>query len=95
MWIDIAPNETGAGIAEKIQTIATYKTKKVLSITTASGRKIALNRRPLFDGWADVQEIQHGEEWTVEWGDLDRGVMDRLLSKVVQVGEGRPSNADG
>lgn len=49
VWIDIAPNETGASLAHKIHVIATFRTKKILSITTASGRKVPLNRRRLFE----------------------------------------------
>lgn len=87
VWIDIAPNETGASLAHKIHVIATFRTKKILSITTASGRKVPLNRRRLFDGWADLENFQDGERWEVEWGDLDKSIVDRLLSKVVQTSE--------
>lgn len=46
-----------------------------------------LNRRRLFDGWADLENFQDGERWEVEWGDLDKSIVDRLLSKVVQTSE--------
>ncbi|KAI9315909.1 hypothetical protein BX666DRAFT_269211 [Dichotomocladium elegans] len=83
VWIDISPKETGSTLAEKIHIIASRKTKKVASVTTAAGRKISLDRRPLFDGWDDLQKFQSGEEWQVEWCEQDRRLVDRLLSKVV------------
>lgn len=89
VWIDVAPNETGASLAEKIHVIATFRTRKVLSITTASGRSIPLNKRPVFSSWSDLESFEDGEQWHVEWGEMDRSVMDRLLSKVVHVGNGQ------
>ncbi|KAI7860325.1 hypothetical protein BDC45DRAFT_529933 [Circinella umbellata] len=86
--IDVAANETGQSLAEKIHQIATFRTRKIISITTATGRKISLDRRPVFDGWADIQNFENEEEWDVEWTSLDKSMIDRFFSKVVQVGEG-------
>lgn len=72
-------------MAEKIHIIATFRTRKIVSITTASGRKVPLDNRPVFGSWVDMENFQDGERWTVEWCENDRGVVDRLISKVVQV----------
>ncbi|KAG1234449.1 hypothetical protein G6F68_002535 [Rhizopus microsporus] len=89
VWIDVSPTETGLSLAEKIHIIATFRTRKIVSITTASGRKIPLDNRPVFGSWVDMENFQDGERWTVEWCENDRGVMDRLISKVVQAGGGK------
>lgn len=85
VWIDVLPSETGLSLAEKIHIIATFRTRKIVSITTASGRKVPLDNRPVFGNWVDMDNFENGERWTVEWCENDRGVMDRFLSKVVQV----------
>jgi hypothetical protein len=33
----------------------------------------------------DMENFVDGERWTVEWRENDRSVVDRFLSKVVQV----------
>lgn len=85
MWINVDPTETGVSLAEKIHIIATFRTRKILSITTASGRQIPLDHRPIFGSWVDMEKFVDGEPWKVEWGDLDKGVVDKLLSKMVSV----------
>jgi hypothetical protein len=85
VWINILPNDTGLLLAERIRNIATMRTKKIISITSLSGRKIPLDNRPIFGNWMDVSSFQDGERWQVEWRDNDRGVVDRLFSKLVQV----------
>ncbi|KAI8332764.1 hypothetical protein BD560DRAFT_415265 [Blakeslea trispora] len=84
VWIDVLPSETGLSLAEKIHVIATFRTRKVVSITTASGRKITLDNRPVFGSWMDMENFQDGERWTVEWRENDRGMVDKLLSKMIQ-----------
>lgn len=85
VWIDVLPSETGLSLAEKIHIIATFRTRKIVSITTASGRKVPLDNRPVFGSWMDMENFVDGERWTVEWRENDRGVVDRFFSKVVQV----------
>lgn len=84
VWIDVSPKETGNSLAEKIHIIATFRTRKILSITTASGRKIPLTSRPVFKTWAEAEQFEDGEQWTVEWSELERNVVDRFLAKMVQ-----------
>ncbi|KAI8370484.1 uncharacterized protein BYT42DRAFT_582592 [Radiomyces spectabilis] len=86
VWINVEPTETGLSLAEKIQIIATFRTRKILKITTASGRPIPLDHRPVFGSWMDMDSFVDGERWQVEWGELDKSVVDRLFAKVVQVG---------
>ncbi|OAD02186.1 hypothetical protein MUCCIDRAFT_82573 [Mucor lusitanicus CBS 277.49] len=89
VWIDVLPSETGLSLAEKIHIIATFRTRKIVSITTASGRKVPLDNRPVFGSWMDMENFVDGERWTVEWRENDRGVVDRFFSKVVQAGGGK------
>ncbi|KAL1934980.1 hypothetical protein VTP01DRAFT_4120 [Rhizomucor pusillus] len=84
VWIDIAPKETGSTLADKIYVIATFKTRRVLSITTASGRKIPLNSKRVFSTMADVEGFQDGEQWQVEWAAPDRNAVDRFFSRIVR-----------
>ncbi|KAI9476597.1 MAG: hypothetical protein EXX96DRAFT_652202 [Benjaminiella poitrasii] len=88
-WIDISPSETGLSLAEKIHVIATFRTRKVVSISTASGRKVPLDNRPVFGSWMDMENFVDGEKWTVEWCQNDRGAIDRFISKVVQASGGK------
>ncbi|GAN03696.1 hypothetical protein MAM1_0046c03151 [Mucor ambiguus] len=89
VWIDVLPSETGLSLAEKIHIIATFRTRKIVSIATASGRKVPLDNRPVFGSWMDMENFVDGERWTVEWRENDRGVVDRFFSKVVQAGGGK------
>ncbi|KAL9541405.1 hypothetical protein MBANPS3_009146 [Mucor bainieri] len=89
VWIDVLPSETGLSLAEKIHIIATFRTRKIVSITTASGRKVPLDNRPVFGSWMEMENFVDGERWTVEWRENDRGVVDRFFSKVVQAGGGK------
>ncbi|CEP18035.1 hypothetical protein [Parasitella parasitica] len=84
VWIDVLPAETGLSLAEKIHIIATFRTRKIVSITTTSGRKVPLDNRPVFGSWMDMENFEDGERWTVEWRENDRGVVDRFFAKVVQ-----------
>lgn len=85
VWIDVAPNETGYTLADKIHTIATFRTMKIVSITTAHGRPIPLTKQPVFTSWDDLQGFEDGEEWKVEWVPLEcRNLVDRIMSRVVQ-----------
>lgn len=85
VWIDVAPNETGYTLADKIHTIATFRTMKLISITTARGRPIPLTKQPVFTSWDDLQGFEDGEEWKVEWVPLERrNLVDRIMSRVVQ-----------
>lgn len=87
VWIKIDTTETGLSLANKIHTIATFRTRKIVSITTAAGRTIPLDHRPVFGSWMDMDDFQNGEEWKVEWCELDKGLVDRLVSKFIQVRE--------
>ncbi|KAI8636359.1 hypothetical protein BD408DRAFT_426279 [Parasitella parasitica] len=84
VWIDVLPAETGLSLAEKIHIIATFRTRKIVSITTTSGRKVPLDNRPVFGSWMDMENFEDGERWAVEWRENDRGVVDRFFAKVVQ-----------
>ncbi|KAJ2959866.1 hypothetical protein NQZ79_g4685 [Umbelopsis isabellina] len=94
VWINVDPTETGVSLAEKIHIIATFRTRKILSITTASGRQIPLDHRPIFGSWVDMEKFVDGEPWKVEWGDLDKGVVDKLLSKMVSGNRKPPAKRD-
>lgn len=85
VWITVEPTETGLSLAEKIKTIATFRTRKILSITTAAGRAVPLDNRPVFGSWMDMDSFQDGEQWKVEWGELDKSMVDKIFSKVLQV----------
>ena len=85
VWIKIDTTETGLTLAHKIHTIATFRTRKILSITTAAGRSIPLDHRPVFGSWMDMDSFEHGEQWKVEWGDLDKGFVDKIVSRFIQV----------
>lgn len=87
VWIKIDTTETGLSLANKIHTIATFRTRKIVSITTAAGRTIPLDHRPVFGSWMDMDDFKNGEEWKVEWCELDKGLVDRLVSKFIQVSE--------
>jgi hypothetical protein len=89
VWIDILPTETGLSLAAKIHRIATFGTRKVLKITTTQGRTIPLDHRPIFGSWMDMTSFENGEHWQVEWGSLDRSMVDKFFAKVIQVGGGR------
>lgn len=85
VWIDVAPNETGSTLADKIHTIATFRTMKIISITSAKGRDIPLGKQPVFTSWDDLQDFQDGEEWKVKWVPLERrNIVDRIMSRVVK-----------
>ncbi|CAM0139729.1 unnamed protein product [Umbelopsis sp. WA50703] len=94
VWINVDPTETGVSLAEKIHIIATFRTRKILSITTASGRQIPLDHRPIFGSWVDMEKFVDGEPWKVEWGDLDKGVVDKLFSKMVSGNRKQPTKRD-
>ena len=89
VWIDVLPSETGLSLAEKIHIIATFRTRKIVSIETKSGRKVPLDNRPVFGSWMDMESFEDGERWAVEWRENDRGVVDRFMSKIVQAGGGK------
>ncbi|KAL7315876.1 hypothetical protein PS15m_005041 [Mucor circinelloides] len=84
VWITVEPKETGESIAEKIHVIATFRTRKITSVTTASGRKIPLNKTPVFKNWEDMDDFEHGETWTVTWGPLKKSFMDKVFSKFIE-----------
>lgn len=84
VWITVDPKETGESIAEKIHIIATFRTRKITSVTTASGRKVSLNKTPVFKHWEDMDDFENGETWTVTWGPLERSFMDKMLSRFIE-----------
>ncbi|KAI8968446.1 hypothetical protein BDF20DRAFT_896436 [Mycotypha africana] len=83
VWINVDPKDTGESIAAKIFTIASFKTRKVLSIKTASGRKIPLDKTPVFADWEIMENFKNGEIWTVEWDNTKRSFVDKVLSKLL------------
>ncbi|KAI9484722.1 hypothetical protein BDB00DRAFT_792634 [Zychaea mexicana] len=78
---DPAPN--------KRKTTDNSNTRKILSITTASGRTIPLDNRPVFGSWMDMDNFEDGEQWKVEWCELDKGIMDKLVSRFIQISGSR------
>ncbi|KAI8968234.1 hypothetical protein BDF20DRAFT_839356 [Mycotypha africana] len=84
-WIDILPSDTGLSLAEKIHIIATFRTKKIVSITTASNRKIPIDNRLVIGSWMEAENFKDGEQWSIEWSDNDRGTLDKLITKFLQV----------
>ncbi|KAI7902726.1 uncharacterized protein BX663DRAFT_510265 [Cokeromyces recurvatus] len=84
VWISVEPKETGESLAEKVHTIATFSTRKIISVTTASGRNIPLNKSPVFRNWEDLEEFEDGEIWSVTWGPLKKSMMDKILSKFIE-----------
>ncbi|KAI9312225.1 hypothetical protein BX666DRAFT_1989835 [Dichotomocladium elegans] len=85
VWINVSPTETGLSLAKKIHNIATFQTRKIIAITTAAGRIIPLDHRPVFGSWMDMDNFKDGEEWKVEWCKLDKGFVDRFISRFIQV----------
>ncbi|GAN02627.1 hypothetical protein MAM1_0025d02072 [Mucor ambiguus] len=84
VWITVEPKETGESIAQKIHAIATFRTRKITSVTTASGRKVPLNKTPVFKNWEDMDDFEHGETWTATWGPLKKSFMDKVFSKFIE-----------
>ncbi|KAI9485703.1 MAG: hypothetical protein EXX96DRAFT_16710 [Benjaminiella poitrasii] len=84
VWITVEPKETGESLAEKIHTIATFRTRKILTVTTASGRNVQLDKTPVFKKWEDMEDFKNGETWSVTWGPLKRSMMDKILSKFIE-----------
>ncbi|KAI8341164.1 hypothetical protein BC941DRAFT_201941 [Chlamydoabsidia padenii] len=74
VWIRVHPTDTGKSLASRIQIVATYKTRKILKITTDKGRPIALDDTPVFKDWAGVMEMEDGAPWKVEWTVLDHNL---------------------
>ena len=73
VWIRVNPTDTGKTLAQRIHVVATYKSRKILSITTANGRDIPLDDTPVFDDWSEIEKHEDGAPWEVEWGPLDHG----------------------
>ncbi|KAI9256664.1 hypothetical protein BDA99DRAFT_144457 [Phascolomyces articulosus] len=84
-WINLEIDDTGKILAERICKVATFNTKKITSIVTASGRSLPLDNRPVFGSWMDMDTFQHGETWKVEWGERDKGFFERIFHNFVQV----------
>ncbi|SAL95303.1 hypothetical protein [Absidia glauca] len=74
VWIRVHPTDTGKSLASRIQIVATYKTRKILSITTDKGRAIALDDTPVFQDWSGVMQMEDGAPWKVEWTVLDHNL---------------------
>ncbi|KAI7875140.1 hypothetical protein K492DRAFT_34104 [Lichtheimia hyalospora FSU 10163] len=71
VWIRLNPTDTGKALAQRIHVVATYKSRKILSIKTTSGRVIPLDDTPVFDDWTEIANLEDGAPWEVEWGQLD------------------------
>lgn len=52
--------------------MATYKTRKILKITTTSGTDVPIDDTPVFEDWNEIEKLQDGAPWKVEWGPMDR-----------------------
>ena len=50
--------------------------------------KSGVGREDHLPSTAIRESFQDGERWTVEWRENDRGMVDRLLSKMIQVTRG-------
>ncbi|KAI8077835.1 uncharacterized protein BX664DRAFT_343600 [Halteromyces radiatus] len=74
VWIRVHPTDTGKALASRIHIVATYKTRKILSITTDKGRNIPLDETPVFTDWAGVMEMEDGAPWKVEWTVMDHNL---------------------
>ncbi|KAI7848308.1 hypothetical protein BDC45DRAFT_318938 [Circinella umbellata] len=73
VWIRVNPTDTGRTLAQRIHVVATYKSRKILSVTTTSGKDIPLDDTAVFDGWSEIEQHEDGAPWEVEWGPLDHG----------------------
>lgn len=71
VWIRLNPTDTGKALAQRIHVVATYKSRKILSIKTTSGRVIPLDDTPVFDDWNEIANLEDGAPWEVEWGQKD------------------------
>lgn len=71
VWIRVHPTDTGKSLASRIHIVATYKTRKIVSITTDKGRSIPLDDTPVFLDWAEVMQMQDGTAWKIEWTSMD------------------------
>lgn len=65
------PTDTGRSLAQRIHIVATYKSRKILRVVTANGRDIPLDDTPVFDDWSEIEKLEDGAPWQVEWGPLD------------------------
>jgi hypothetical protein len=80
VWITIEPRETGEAIAQKIYTIAGFRTRKVRSICTGSGRQVVLGKKTfVFSTWDHI----HGEIWKIEWEPTKRNMFEKVLDKIL------------
>ncbi|KAI9311114.1 hypothetical protein BX666DRAFT_1110035 [Dichotomocladium elegans] len=75
VWIRVKPNDTGKSLAQRIHVVATYKSKKILTIKSTSGRIIPLDDTPVFQDWNEIIKLEDGEPWEVEWGPLEHSLL--------------------
>ncbi|KAI8967687.1 hypothetical protein BDF20DRAFT_917297 [Mycotypha africana] len=76
VWIRIQPTDTGKALAERIQVVASYRTRRVTKIISKNGRDIPLNNKPLFDDWNELLNFTDGETWKVEWVPIENPYVD-------------------
>ncbi|KAG0180271.1 hypothetical protein DFQ28_001507 [Apophysomyces sp. BC1034] len=76
VWIRVHPTDTGKSLAQRIHVVATYQTRKILKIQTATGRLVPLDETPVFTDWSEVSRLNDGEPWRVEWGLMDNHLID-------------------
>jgi hypothetical protein len=68
--------DTGKELAERIHIVASYKTQRVIKITTASGRSVPLDNSPVFEDWNEIVAFKEGEAWKVDWGMMNPSYID-------------------
>ncbi|KAI8874659.1 hypothetical protein K501DRAFT_181715, partial [Backusella circina FSU 941] len=86
VWITIEPRETGATIAQKIYSIAGFRTRKIRLICTGSGRQLHLDKRTfVFSTWDHIEQFHHGEIWKIEWEPVKRNMFEKVLDKIIKV----------
>ncbi|KAF7728425.1 hypothetical protein EC973_006103 [Apophysomyces ossiformis] len=78
VWIRVHPTDTGKALAQRIHVVATYQTRKILKLQTATGRIVPLDETPVFTDWCEISRLKDGEPWRVEWGLMDNHLIDVL-----------------
>ncbi|ORZ01073.1 hypothetical protein BCR43DRAFT_486331 [Syncephalastrum racemosum] len=81
VWIRVHPTDTGKTLAQRIHIIATYKSRKITRIVTANDREIPLDDTAVFEDWNEIEKLQDGDPWKVEWGPLDHSFLGGELNK--------------
>ncbi|KAI8388632.1 uncharacterized protein BYT42DRAFT_560740 [Radiomyces spectabilis] len=78
VWIRVHPTDTGKSLAQRIHIVATFKTRKITKIKTATGREVPINDTPVFSDWNEITQLQDGAPWQVEWGPIENQLLDAI-----------------